>query len=96
MSIIRKYQNPSGTLPISFEDFAAKAIKDMKFSEKTSKDKLSAKQYAIDSLKKFRELYEAEGDNIYNVFKIDPLSGTYTVDVNKMKNQELKSKGTEY
>lgn len=60
---------------------------------KFSKD---AEPHAQESLMKFRELAEGEGDNIHNVFNIDPISNTYTVDVDKMKNPELKAKGAAY
>lgn len=96
MSVIRKYQNPAGPLPISLGEFMGNIMKENKFSERTPKDKLSAKQSMEEAFKKFEELYELEGDNVKNILKIDPITNTYTVDTSKLKNEELKAKGDNY
>ena len=68
----------------------------MKFSKRTARGKQEAEQSMRDAASKFRELYEAEKGNISNVFKIDPIKGTYTIDVDKISNPELKAKGAAY
>jgi hypothetical protein len=104
MSVIKKYQNPAGALPNLVEEwdkYASGVLGDLSFSKKrkkneTSKEKISAEQYAIAGLEKVKELLQGEGDNINNVVTWNKTAGTFNINLDKMKNQELKKKGIEY
>jgi hypothetical protein len=80
MSVVRKHQK-GGTVSTKFKEFALKNLDRSSFTP----DALINAEEAISLFDKL-----AQEENINEIFTVDPKEGKYTINVDKIKNPELK------
>jgi len=80
MSVVRKHQS-GGTISTKFKDFAMQNLDRGSFTP----DALVNAEEAISLFDKL-----AQEENINEIFTIDPKQGKYTINVDKIKNPELR------
>ena len=86
MAVIKKLQKrgfaeTSSNPNLSFKDFIVNKLNNTKFTKK-------GESFARSSADKFVKLYEL--DNFNEIYSYDPISQQYTINQDKIKDDELK------